>query len=293
LRRILLITVVSIGFLAGCQQQIAEQPAYRPLEESAFFADGRSARPLPAGVVPRGPLQVAEPLYSGLSDRPASAAAAVAVLGLGSASPVALPAAIEIGSQSLAAQQYSSVLPFSLTEEVLQRGQERFEIFCAVCHGVHGHGNGKIVQRGYTGPPNYVTDLSRGFEHRGIRIRLRDVPIGYFFEVISKGYGAMPDYESQVPPQDRWAIAAYVRALQISQYLPLGDLPEDERAKILSQLAEPAVKAPVRKREGEAPAEPRTQKTARREPRPPESSLSKRPLAAERELVALVLGGAP
>jgi len=285
--------VVSIGFLTGCQQQMAEQPAYRPLEESAFFADGRSARPLPAGVVPRGPLQVAEPLHSGLSSRAASPAAAVALLGLGGTVPLALPAAIGNASQSLSAQEYSSALPFPLTEEVLQRGQERFEIFCAVCHGFDGKGNGKIVQRGYTAPPNYVTDLSRGFEHRGIRIRLRDVPIGYFFEVISKGYGAMPDYESQVPPQDRWAIAAYVRALQISQYLPLGDLPEDERAKILSQLAEPAVKAPVRKREGEAPAEPRTQKTARREPRPPESSLSKRPLAAEPEPEALAPGGAP
>src|SRR5438034_9460153 len=93
--------LVSIGLLAGCQQQMAEQPAYRPLEESAFFADGRSARPLPAGVVPLGPLQVAEPLYSGLSDRPASPAAAVALLGLGSTSPVALPAAINIRSQSL------------------------------------------------------------------------------------------------------------------------------------------------------------------------------------------------
>src|SRR5439155_19580928 len=146
-----------------------------------------------------------------------------------------------------------------------------------------GHGNGKIVQRGYTRPPNYVTDLSRGFEHRGIRIRLRDVPLGYIFEVISKGYGAMPDYESQVPPQDRWAIAGYVRTLQISQHFSLSDLPEEERAKILSQLAE---------REGEAPAEPRAQKkTARQAPRPPESSLLHRPLAAGAEPEAAAPGG--
>ena len=113
--------VVSIGFLTGCQQQMAEQPAYRPLEESAFFADGRSARPLPAGVVPRGPLQVAEPLYSGLSNPAGSPAAAVTLLGLG-ASPLSLPAAINIGSQSLAAQEYSSALPFPLTEERKRRG---------------------------------------------------------------------------------------------------------------------------------------------------------------------------
>jgi mono/diheme cytochrome c family protein len=215
---------------------MAEQPAYRPLEESAFFADGRSARPLPAGVVPRGPLQVAEPLYSGLSDRPGDPAVGVALLGLGSASPVALAGAIDFASQSLTTPEYSNALPFALTEEVLHRGQERFEIFCAVCHGPNGHGKGKIVQRGYTAPPNYVTDFSRGFERRGIRIRLRDVPIGYFFEVISKGYGAMPDYEAQVPPKDRWAIAAYVRALQISQHFRLEELPEEERVTILSQI---------------------------------------------------------
>ena len=234
----LLILLSGAVLFTGCQQQMAEQPAYRPLEECAFFADGRSARSLPAGVVPRGPLQVAEPLHSGLSSRAASPAAAVALLGLGGTVPLALPAAIAIASQPLATQEYSSAMPFPLTEEVLHRGQERFEIFCAVCHGFDGKGNGKIVQRGYTPPPNYVTDLSRGFQHRGIRIRLRDVPIGYFFEIISKGYGAMPDHESQVPPQDRWAIAAYVRALQISQHLRLADLPEEERAKIRSQLAE-------------------------------------------------------
>jgi mono/diheme cytochrome c family protein len=227
MRHILLLMICIVGMLTGCQQEMAEQPSYRPLEESAFFPDERSARPLPAGAVPRGPLQVADPLYSGLSDHPTSAP-----------------------------QEYTSALPFPLTQDVLRRGQERFEIFCSVCHGADGQGNGKIVQRGYTRPPNYVTDLSRGFERRGIRIRLRDVPIGYFFEVISKGYGAMPDYETQVPPQDRWAIAAYVRALQISQHLRLQDLPEEERANILSQVRGPQGKDPVEEREGEAPAEP-------------------------------------
>jgi mono/diheme cytochrome c family protein len=244
MRRSLLLMISLAGTLTGCQQKMAEQPAYRPLEESAFFSDKMSARPLPTGVVPRGPLQVAEPLYSGLSARPASPAAAVALLGLGRASPVALPGAIELAMKTSATQEYTSALPYPLTEEVLRRGQERFDIYCAVCHGADGQGNGKIVQRGYTRPPNYVTDLSRGFEHRGIRIRLRDVPVGYIFEVISKGYGAMPDYESQVPPQDRWAIAGYVRALQISQHFSLSDLPEEERAKILSQLAEPKADEP-------------------------------------------------
>jgi len=239
LRRFPLMMVVTVGLLNGCQQQMAEQPAYRPLEESAFFPDGRSARPLPAGVVPRGPLQVREPLYTGLSDEYRSPAGAVALLSFGGATLPALPGPMNMLSQAMTTQEYSNALPFPLTEEVLHRGQERFDIFCAVCHGADGQGRGRIVQRGYTAPPNYITDLSRGFEHRGFRVRLRDVPIGYFFEVISKGYGAMPDYESQVPPQDRWAIAAYVRALQISQHLRLQDLPEEERGKVLSQLAGP------------------------------------------------------
>src|SRR5216110_517973 len=121
--------VVSIGFLAGCQQQMAEQPAYRPLEESAFFADERSARPLPAGVVPRGPLQLADPLYSGLSNQPAAPTAAIALLGLGRASPVALPSAIDLAMKTSAAQEYTSAVPYLLTEDVLRRGHERFEIF--------------------------------------------------------------------------------------------------------------------------------------------------------------------
>jgi mono/diheme cytochrome c family protein len=146
--------------------------------------------------------------------------------------------------QANPANEYVKSLPFPLSKELLERGQKRFEIFCAVCHGLDGTGNGKIVERGYTRPPNYITDFSRGFAHRGIHISLRDVPIGYFFEVITKGYGAMPDYETQIPPSDRWAIAAYVRALQISQHLKLSDLPEDERDEIRSRLGEPNGKAP-------------------------------------------------
>src|SRR5262249_41596217 len=133
-------------------------------------------------------------------------------------------------------EDYVKTLPIPLSSDLLERGQERFEIFCAVCHGDDGTGNGKIVERGYTRPPNYVTDRSRGFERKGVRILLREVPIGYFFEVISKGYGAMPDYESQIPPADRWSIAAYVRALQFSQHLRLSNVPENERDEIRTRL---------------------------------------------------------
>jgi mono/diheme cytochrome c family protein len=92
-----------------------------------------------------------------------------------------------------------------VTEEVVRRGRERYDIFCAMCHGPVGQGDGMIVRRGYRQPPSYHED------------RLRRAPVGYFFRVMTEGFGAMPPYKSQVPVQDRWAIAAYVRALQLSQ----------------------------------------------------------------------------
>jgi mono/diheme cytochrome c family protein len=226
------IVMLSAVFLAGCQQEMAEQPAYRPLEASAFFPDERSARPLPPGTVPRGPLQVNQALHTGRAE--------------------STPGAADDPADMV--KEYVKVVPFPLTTEVLHRGQERYEIFCAVCHGLDGKGDGKIVERGYTRPPNYVTDLSRGFEHRGVRIPLREVPIGYIFEVITKGYGAMPDYESQVPPSDRWAIAAYVRALQISQHLSLSDLPNDVGAEIRIRLEKPEALAPGKAQPGEPEA---------------------------------------
>ncbi len=224
MRRFSSIVVLGALLLPGCQQQMAEQPAYRPLESRASFPDERSARPLPAGTVPRGTFRFAQALNSGRSELAGGP-----------------------DRQANPVNDYVKTVPFPVTKEVLHRGQERFEIFCAVCHGFDGTGNGKIVERGFTRPPNYVTELSRGFALLGVRIPLRDVPIGYFFEVISKGYGAMPDFESQIPPLDRWAIATYVRALQISQHLRLKDLPEDERAEIrsrLGDLAEPEAVAP-------------------------------------------------
>jgi mono/diheme cytochrome c family protein len=96
-------------------------------------------------------------------------------------------------------------MPFPVTEEVLQRGRERFNIYCSPCHSRLGDGNGMIVQRGFQHPPSYHTD------------RLRKAPLGYFFEVMTQGFGAMPDYAEQVPPRDRWCIVAYIRALQLSQ----------------------------------------------------------------------------
>lgn len=108
-------------------------------------------------------------------------------------------------------------MPFPATAEVLARGQQRFNIYCSPCHSEVGDGNGMIVQRGYQHPPSYHID------------RLRKAPIGYFFDVITNGYGRMPDYAAQVPARDRWAIAAYIRALQLSQDATSADVPAGEQ----------------------------------------------------------------
>jgi mono/diheme cytochrome c family protein len=119
-------------------------------------------------------------------------------------------------------------LPFALTAEVLDRGEQRFNIYCSPCHDTAGTGHGMIVRRGYRQPPSYHID------------RLRTVPLGHFYDVISNGFGAMPDYRAQIMPRDRWAIAAYVRALQLSQYSAAAELSPDERQK----LSQPAAAAP-------------------------------------------------
>jgi mono/diheme cytochrome c family protein len=108
-------------------------------------------------------------------------------------------------------------LPVPLTSELLGRGQVRFQTFCSPCHGLTGRGDGMIVQRGFKAPPSYHID------------RLRQAPIGYFFDVTTHGFGAMADYSSQIPVDDRWAIAAYIRALQLSQAAALADVPEEKR----------------------------------------------------------------
>jgi mono/diheme cytochrome c family protein len=113
-----------------------------------------------------------------------------------------------------------TALPLPLTRELLRHGQERFDIFCAPCHDRTGSGNGMVVQRGYRRPPSYHTD------------RLRQAPIGHFFDVITNGFGAMPDHAAQVPPADRWAIAAYIRALQLTQNATLADVPPEARQQL-------------------------------------------------------------
>ena len=123
------------------------------------------------------------------------------------------------------ADGFVTEIPVKVTAELLARGQSQFQVFCAPCHGRTGRGDGMVVQRGFKKPSSYHVD------------RLRQMPIGYFYDVISIGFGAMSDYAAQVPPQDRWAIAAYIRTLQLSQYAPVVDVPEDKRALLEESVA--------------------------------------------------------
>jgi len=129
--------------------------------------------------------------------------------------------------------QLATTFPMPVTAEVMARGQERFNVFCSPCHGRTGSGNGMVVQRGFRAPPSYHED------------RLRNAPVGYFFDVMTNGFGAMQDYASQVPVADRWAIAAYIRALQLSQRATVADVPANRRA----ELDRPAT-VPGARREG-------------------------------------------
>ena len=113
-----------------------------------------------------------------------------------------------------------TALPMPVTRELLERGRERFEIYCSVCHGRTGEGNGMIVQRGFPVPPSYHID------------RLREAPIGHFFDVMTQGYGIMYSYVERVKPEDRWAIAAYIRALQLSRNVKLAELPASQRSQL-------------------------------------------------------------
>jgi len=164
--------------VGGCRQDMHNQPKYKPLRASTLFADNSSARPLIEGTVARGTLQEDEAFFTGKT----------------SGATV-------------------KEMPFAITEKDLDRGQERFNIFCTPCHDMTGSGKGMVVQRGYRQPPSFHDP------------RLRAADPGYIFDVITNGFGVMPDYRAQIDPRDRWRIVAYVRALQASHAGTAGDIP--------------------------------------------------------------------
>jgi hypothetical protein len=192
--------------LTGCRQDMADQPKYMPLEQSDLFADKQASRPLEPGTIARGYLQEDSAFFTGAKETDIQPALVSALIGAGTVWNVVV--------LSLPMQEPVTEFPFPITESVMKHGQERFNIYCAVCHDRVGTGHGRIVQRGYIHPPTFHTD------------RLRNAPVGHYFQVITRGFGAMPDYAQQIPPGDRWAIVAYVRALQESQNTPLNDIPE-------------------------------------------------------------------
>ncbi|HTU92393.1 MAG TPA: cytochrome c [Gemmataceae bacterium] len=213
---------------------MARQPSYHPLERSDFFTDGRASRPLVEGTVPwrgRDGGEAALLVYRRSPESTDAARAAALV-----AKPVLDPLSVLPFLLGPGPGDYVDVSPIAIDKPALERGRSRFNIYCSVCHDTLGTGNGKIVERGYLPPPNYHLDYSRGFERRGQKVLLREAPIGYFVEVITRGYGGMPDYASQVAPEDRWKIAAYIRVLQRSQWMPLKNLPADERDRIRNEL---------------------------------------------------------
>lgn len=217
-RRIPLILVL---LLPACSQQMADQPYYRPFEPAPFFEDRLSARPLIHGTVPRGHLRDDPHFYRGEHDDINKWTHAASMIAASNSGPFTTLTLGEVANpvvntfpmgQVVDAQKLHSVPDNQRMRAVLHRGQERFNIFCAVCHDRTGNGNGMIVQRGYAPPPSYHIP------------RLQRAPLGHFYKVITQGYGAMPSHAVQIPPEDRWAIVAYVRALQRSQNATLGDV---------------------------------------------------------------------
>lgn len=171
--------------LAGCRQDMHDNPRHEPLEASRVFADQSASRALVEGTVPRGFLKDDDFLNTGQAD-------------------------------GVVAEEF----PFAITRADLDRGQDRFNVFCAPCHSRVGDGLGMVVQRGYRQPPSFHID------------RLRDAPPGYIFDVITNGFGVMPDYRSQIAVRDRWAIVAYVKALQLARNAGAADLAEADRGKL-------------------------------------------------------------
>ena len=189
--------LLTLSASAACRQDMHDQPRYRPLRESGFFANASSARPPVDGTIARGTLQTDTAFFTGKNGA-----------------------------------LFVNELPFPLTKEVVDRGEERFNIYCTPCHGQTGAGNGMVVQRGYPAPPSFHID------------RLRTIEAGYFFDVMTNGFGRMPDYRAQITPRDRWNIVAYVRALQLAGHA---------NAKTDIEGGDPAA---ANKKAGEAAAKP-------------------------------------
>ena len=188
-----------------------DQPKAIAYRENSFYKDGTGSRPLVEGTVPRGYLREDRALFFGKK-----ASSPTQTAGLPATNPQSVGAPAATGTTTSAANNISAsalypddvdTFPFTITKDDLNRGEERYNIYCSVCHGMTGYGDGIVARRGFNkpAPANYHQD------------RLRQAPVGHFFDVMTNGWGAMPSYAAQVPVEDRWRIIAYIRALQLSQ----------------------------------------------------------------------------
>ncbi len=207
--------LIALLLASGCDRlDMYDQPRYDPLAASSFFADGRSARPQVEGTIARGHLNADLPLVTGKDSGQ-----------LVSKIPDAVWRDIYDRNPRRFQEPFEKVKPTELRLALLERGHERFNIYCSVCHSRLGDGNGMIVQRGFRKPPSFHIE------------RLRNAPDGHFFDVVTRGIGAMPSYASRIAVVDRWAIVAYIRALQLSENARIDDVPESERERLTRQTA--------------------------------------------------------
>jgi mono/diheme cytochrome c family protein len=186
--RMFVVRVVVVGTVAclpSCRRDMYDQPRIKPFGRNEFYADERAMRPTVAGTVARGQLELDELLFKGTEGG-----------------------------------KLAERFPFPVTLGDLERGRDRYDIYCAICHGQDGYGKGMVVGHGYIQPASLHAE------------RLRTAPVGHFYGVITGGFGAMADYSDRIEPRDRWAIVAYIRALQTSQYALVDELPENVRAEL-------------------------------------------------------------
>ncbi len=199
----LLLTASCLLCLVGCRRDMQDQPKMKPYRSSTFFRDGLSSRPPVEGTVARGFLKLDTEFFTGKKAGRANAGTQGTPPQTSGPQPTA-----STGPAPQGAAAYPDdveVFPISVTKETVRRGKERYEIFCSACHGLTGNGDGMIVRRGFRRAASFND------------VRLMQAPVGHFFDAITNGWGAMPSYAPQIPPHDRWAIIAYIRALQLSQ----------------------------------------------------------------------------
>ncbi len=217
----LLLGALAITAASGCtklMEDMYDQPKYEPYEQSSLFPDGAASRPLPAGTVARSGGTLAGTSSGREGEQPPSPEPRAV-------RPVGPDGKYVGGNTGDAKPDIPEHNPLPVTATLLHRGQDRFNVYCSPCHSVVGDGDGMVVRRGFPPPPSFHTE------------RLRKAPDAHFYRVITHGYGVMFPYAARVAPNDRWAIIAYIRALQLSQHAPLKSVPKDRRFLLEDQEA--------------------------------------------------------